>query len=124
MKRISLLRKTGLNRTKGINHTSTKTAKRNGKWKQICLERADYLIRTYGFIICEYSGEIITTLSSVPNSPDEGWGHHIDKRRSHCDLSNCYIVKYKYHSLIHDKNIKVKQEGFEGVLNEKRTTNE
>ncbi len=115
MKRSPLKRLTPLKRTKRLNPTSHKTSMRNGLWKKLCLERARHLIEKYGYIICEYSGETITTLSSVPNDLDEGWGHHIDHNRGNCTLENCYIVKYKYHSLIHDKNIQVQQEGFEGV---------
>jgi hypothetical protein len=78
------------------------------------MDRALYLGDKYGFIICEYSGEVITTLSSVPNDTEEGWGHHIDGNRANCCESNVYLVKYKYHRFIHDNNILVEQEGFEG----------
>ena len=78
------------------------------------MQRAEYLIQKYGHIVCEYSGEIIRVLSSVPNSLDEGWGHHIDRNRNNVSESNCYLVKYRYHRIIDDRNIKVKQEGFEG----------
>ncbi len=73
-----------------------------------------YLIEKYGHIICEYSGETIRTLASVPNDLDDGWAHHIDGNRNNCTPENCYIVKYKYHSFITDNNLEVKQEGFEG----------
>jgi len=102
-----------LNRTK-IKPTNPKTKARNKKWRGICLDRAMYLIEKYGYIICEYSGEIIRVLSTFPNDLDEGWGHHIDGNRNNCSPENCYIVKYKYHSFITDNNIIVKQEGFEG----------
>ncbi len=81
------------------------------------MERAEYLIRKYGHIVCEYSGETIRYLTSVANDLDDGWGHHIDSNRNNCTPENCYIVKYRYHSLIHDNNTKVKQEGFEGKIN-------
>ena len=94
--------------------TSSKTKKRNGRWRFICADRASYLIKKYGFIICEYSGERVDYLSSFPNDPDDAWGHHIDRNRENCTPENCYIVKYKYHQKITDENIQVKQEGFEG----------
>jgi len=71
-------------------------------------------MQKYEFIVCGYSGEVIRTLSTVPNDLDEGWGHHIDGNRNNCTPGNCYIVKYKYHSIISDNNLKVEQEGFEG----------
>jgi len=104
-----------MNRTR-IKPTSPKTRARNKVWREICLERARYLIEKYGHIICEYSGETIRVLSTVPNDLDDGWGHHIDGNRNNISESNCYIVKYKYHSFITDNNLKVKQEGFEGKL--------
>lgn len=108
------MKRTSLKRTKRLKLTSVKTAKRNGKWKAICLQRAEYLISKYGFLICEYSGEPIHTLSSVPNDLDDAWGHHIDHKRDNCIFGNCYIVKYKCHRIIEDNNIQVKQGGFEG----------
>jgi len=110
------VKRTTLKRTKRLNPTSHKTAKRNGKWRKICLARAEYLIEKYGFIICEYSGEPIRTLSSTGEDLDDGWGHHIDHNRANVVESNCYIVKYFYHRIIEDENISVKQEGFEGVI--------
>ena len=107
----------GLNRNNKPRQISSKTRKRNCGWKQICLQRARYLLDKYGFIICEYSGETISTLSTVPNTFDEGWGHHIDSNRNNCSPENCYIVKYKYHQLIEINNIKVKQEDFQGKVN-------
>jgi len=104
----------GLNRGKAPRKVTPKTRKRNQNWKQVCLERAEYLISKYGFIICEYSGETITTLSSVPDTFEEGWGHHIDSNRNNCIPENCYIVKYKYHQFIEVNNMKVKQEDFQG----------
>ncbi len=120
MKRTPLTRKTPLKsntrlkQTKGLRHTTLKTAQRNAKWRSIIMERAKYLIEKYGFLICEYSGETITVMSSVPDDMNEGWGHHIDGNRNHCVETNCYIVKYKYHTQIHDNNIEAHQEGFEG----------
>ncbi|MFA5036992.1 MAG: hypothetical protein WC479_07435 [Candidatus Izemoplasmatales bacterium] len=120
MKRTPLTRKTPLKsnarlkQTKGLRHTTLKTAHRNAQWRSIIMERAKYLIEKYGFLICEYSGETITVLSSVPDDMNEGWGHHIDGNRNNCTPENCYIVKYKYHRIIEDNNIKVRQEGFEG----------
>lgn len=99
-----------------LKPTSNKTRLRNKKWRQICIDRALYLQNKYEVIVCEYSGETITTLSSVPNDPDDGWGHHLDGDRSNCSPGNCYLVKYKYHRFIEDNNIKVKQEGFEGMV--------
>lgn len=114
MKRTPLRNKTPLKRTARLKPTGAKTTKRNGKWKAICLQRAKYLISKYGFLICEYSGEPIRILSSVPNDLDDAWGHHIDHRRNNCAFENCYIVKYKYHRIIEDNNIQVRQEDFQG----------
>jgi len=90
------------------------TQKRNAKWRQICLERAQYLNDKYGEIVCEFSGETIRTLASTFNDPDDAWGHHIDRNRNNCTPENAYITKYKYHRLIHDQNIQVQQEDFQG----------
>ncbi len=114
MKRSPLRRNKGLKQNKGLRHTTAKTAQRNATWRLICVQRGLYLIQKYGFLICEYSGETIRSLSSVPNDLDDGWGHHIDGNRNNQNPQNVYIVKYKYHSLIHDHNLEVKQEGFEG----------
>lgn len=97
-----------------LKPVSAKTAKRNSRWRQICLAKADYLINKYGHIICEYSSESVRTLSSTGNDLNDAWGHHIDGNRNNCTIENCYIVKYKYHRYIHDHNLKVRQEGFEG----------
>jgi len=40
----------GLNRGKAPRKVTPKTRKRNQNWKQVCLERAEYLISKYGFI--------------------------------------------------------------------------
>lgn len=106
----------GLARNKRPALTSPRVKERNGDWKGICLVRAEYLIEKYGYLICEYSGEAITTLSTVPNSPDEAWGHHIDSNRNNCTPDNCYIVKYKYHRLFKENHTQVTQEDFQGVL--------
>ena len=112
MKRSPLIRKTPLKAHKRLRMTSDKIAARNAKWRSICMDRALYLGDKYGFIICEYSGEVITTLSSVPNDTEEGWGHHIDGNRNNANFFNCMIVKYRWHSYIHDNNIHVDQEYF------------
>ena len=97
-----------------LKPTSSKPRARNKEWRRICLERAEYLENKYGHIVCEYSGETIRVLSTVPNDFDEGWGHHRDRNRWNCTAENCYLVKFKYHQTIHFQNLKVKQEGFEG----------
>ena len=107
-----------VNRTR-LKPTSKKTALRNKKWYQICMERAEYLIEKYGYIICEYSGESISVLATTPVSLDAAWGHHLDGKRDHCNPDNCYSVKYRYHGFIHDNNTTVTQEGFEGELQQK-----
>ena len=104
----------GLNRTKPPRKVSGKTRIRNFHWKLIVTERALYLQEKYGQMICEYSGETIRTLCSTGEDMNDGWGHHIDRRRANCVPDNCYIVKYRYHHLIHDRNIKVAQEDFQG----------
>jgi len=98
---------------KPLKPTSKKTTLRNKEWRKIVLERAEYLIGKYGFIVCEYSGESIQTLSSMGEDINDGWGHHIDRDRNHCTPENCYIVKYKWHRDIDDHNIVVSQEDFE-----------
>ncbi len=113
-KRTHLKRKTPLKAHKRLKHASVKILERNGKWRQICLERAQYLAQKYGQIVCEYSGETIRNLTTTADDLDDAWGHHIDGNRNNCTPENCYIVKYKYHSFIEDNNIQVKQEGFEG----------
>lgn len=104
----------GLARNKKPRQTTPKTRKRNGEWKKICLARAKYLIQKYGYLICEYSGEAINCLTTINNSLEDGWGHHIDSNRNNCVFENCYIVKYKYHHIIEINNIKVRQEDFQG----------
>ena len=96
----------GLKRTKPPRLTSAKTRKRNGNWKKICIERGEYLKAKYGNIVCEYSGETITTLSTVPNNLDWGWGHHRDSNRNNCTEKNVYICKYRYHRIIEEQNLK------------------
>ena len=108
------MKRTELKRTKGLKPTSHKTALRNKRWKFIVMERAKYLISVYGYLCCEYSGERILCLSSVPNDLDDGWGHHINGNRNDCNIQNCYITKYRFHSVIHDSNLKVVQEDFQG----------
>lgn len=109
------LKQTPLRRTRRLRIVTPKTSKRNHDWNLICLERAYYLMGKYGRIVCEYSGETIQCLTSVANDLDDGWGHHIDGNRNNCTPENCYIVKYRYHGFIEDNNLKVKQEGFEGI---------
>ena len=88
--------------------------------KDLVDEIKKYLIEKYGFIICEYSGEFIRTLSSTGEDLDDGWGHHIDRNRANVSETNCYIIKYRYHRLIDDRNITVKQEGFEGFYEQEK----
>jgi hypothetical protein len=109
-------KRSGLNRGKPPRLTSAKTRKRNGNWKKICLERGNYLKEKYGNVVCEYSGETITVLSSVPNSQEDGWGHHIDGRRNN-QKDNCYIIKYRYHRFVTENNLQVKSEDFQGCPN-------
>jgi hypothetical protein len=109
-----LTTRNGLKVYKRLKKTTPKTAKRNSEWRTKVMARAKYLIQKYGHIVCEYSGEPIWVLSSVPNDLDEGWGHHIDGNRNHCVESNVYLCKYRYHRIIEDNNIQVKQEDFQG----------
>lgn len=104
----------GLNRNKRPRHVRPETHARNLLWRKFCMERANYLIEKYGYLICEYSGERIECLSLCYTSDNDGWGHHLDGNRNNCTKFNVYIVKYKYHKLIHERHIQVKQEGFEG----------
>jgi hypothetical protein len=106
------MKRTPIKNTTRINPVSDKTRERNAKWKAIVLGRAMMLKRKYGFIPCEYSGETIECLTSTYNDPDDGWGHHIDGNRNNVCESNCLIVKYKFHRIIHNNNLKAEQEGF------------
>lgn len=103
--------KTPLKAHTQLKKTSAKTAKRNKNWREIVMARAAYLIQKYGRLVCEYSGETILALCSVPDTLEDGWGHHIDGNRNH-QKDNCFIVKYKYHRVITDQNIKVEPEMF------------
>ena len=116
MKRTPLKRNTPLKARKHLRPATQKTIERNGRWRIICVERAQYLGIKYDRLICEYSGETIRNLTTVADDPEDAWGHHIDGDRDNCDASNCYMVKYKYHRLIHDNNIKVQQEDFQGGI--------
>jgi hypothetical protein len=104
----------GINRNKRPRLVTPKTKARNGRWKEICLERAKYLIQKYGFLICEYSGERINCLTTTYNDDNDGWGHHIDHNRNNGIPENCYLTKYRYHRYIEEHNIKVEQEDFQG----------
>lgn len=103
-----------MKRTK-LKPVSDKTRRRNARWRKLIYERAAYLREKYGYIICEYSQEPILALSSTGEYLNDGWGHHIDGNRNNCTPLNCLIVKYKYHTYIHDHNLKIKQEDFMGV---------
>jgi hypothetical protein len=105
----------GLNRNKRPRHVRPETHARNLVWREICMERAQYLIKTYGYLVCEYSGERIDCLSLCYSSPHDGWGHHIDGNRNHAEKTNAFIVKYKYHQLITERNLQVEQESFIGA---------
>ena len=104
----------GLNRNNPPAKTTKETLDRNKEWKKLVLARAFYLREKYGGIVCEYSGETIFTMSSVPHTFQEGWGHHINSNRNDCEISNVYLCKYIYHQKIERENIKVKQEDFQG----------
>ena len=106
----------GLNRNKRPRLVSDKTRKRNELWREICLQRAEYLIKKYGRLVCEYSGETIRYLTTTFNDHDDAWGHHIDGKRNNCTPDNCYIVKYKYHRIITEQHIQVSQEDFQGGI--------
>lgn len=108
----------GLNRNKRPRHVIPETHARNLEWRRLCMERAQYLIEKYGFLICEYSGERIECLSLCYSSPDDGWGHHLDGNRNNCTAGNVYIVKYKYHQRITEQHIQVQQEDFQGATKE------
>lgn len=97
-----------------INPISDKQRKKNALWRKVVMTRANELREKYGHIICEYSGETITTLSSMGDDMNDGWGHHIDGNRNNNTIENCYVCKYKYHSAITDKNIQVSSEDFIG----------
>lgn len=95
-----------------IKPIGRKQREKNALWRAVCIERAFQLMEKYGHIICEYSGETIYSLSSMGDDMNDGWGHHIDGDRNNITLENCYICKYKYHTIITDGNIKVSQEDY------------
>ncbi len=107
--------KMGMKRTeprKRMKPISDKQRAKNKVWRQVVLQRASQLREKYGHIICEYSGEPILVLFSVGEYMNDGWGHHIDGDRNNNTIENCYICKYKYHTVITDKNIRVSSEDF------------
>jgi hypothetical protein len=104
----------GLSRNNPPAKTSKEVLDRNKEWKKLVLARAFQLREKYGRIVCEYSGETIFTLSSVPHTFQEGWGHHRDSNRENCSPENIYLCKYIYHQKIERELIKTEQEDFQG----------
>lgn len=72
------------------------------------MDKAHQMFIKDGVIRCEFSGEPIYIMSPLNEDMNAGWGHHIDKNRRNCQPQNCFIVKYKWHSFIHDNNIDVR----------------
>ncbi len=96
-----------------IKPTSKKRRGLNKTWRDTVIARAGQLQDKYDDdIICEYSKEVVLTLASVPNTPDDAWGHHIDGDRLNNTIENCYIVKYKYHDYITKNRVMVAREDF------------
>jgi len=95
-----------------IRKVSGKQRVKNAQWRKVILARAEYLIKKYGYLLCEYSGERINGLSGMGDDLNAGWGHHINRNRKDNTSENCYICKYKYHTIITDNNIMVSQEDF------------
>jgi hypothetical protein len=104
----------GIMRRKQPRMVRPETHARNLIFRNNCMERTQYLIEKYGYLICEYSGERINNLSLCYSGEDDGWGHHIDGNRNNTDKTNIYIVKFKYHRKITEQHIKVQQEDFQG----------
>lgn len=106
MKKFIRLKRTPLKKR------SEKQRQRYIKWAQARYKRCVEIETKYGKVICEYCGR-------------PGWGnelgildgHHMDRNRSNNTPENCYICHRVCHGKIHDKNIKVKQFGFEGLKN-------
>lgn len=95
-----------------IKPISDKQKIKNAVWRSVVLQRAMQLREKYEHIICEYSGETITVLSSMGDDMNDGWGHHIDGNRNNNTIENCYVCKYKYHTYISDHNVIVSREDF------------
>ena len=95
-----------------LRKMSERQKARNEEWARVKQARIEYLIRVYGFPICEWSGERGNL--DDPESLHFLDAHHIDHNRGNNTFENCYIVKRIYHTFITDNSIKVEQEDFQG----------
>jgi len=96
-----------------LRQQTPKTRDRNIVWREICLWRINFLIEKYGFLRCEYCGK---RGSIDSDSPFGVWGHHIDRDRNNCQMSNCYICHHApCHAYITDNSVVVSQEDFIGA---------
>ena len=106
---------------KPLRTRSPRVAQRNKTWQEICLNRINFLIIKYGYLVCEYCGE---WGSQDSENFKAVWGHHIDGDRNNCTPGNCYICHTYYcpdretqklpcHDYIGQYHIEVKQEDFQ-----------
>lgn len=93
-----------------LKKVSDKQKEKNKLWWKIKGERIAYLVDKYEYCPCEYCKAVVGKHGRA--------AHHIDRNRNNNTKENCYIVHRLCHDHIHLKNIKVKQEGFEGYLRE------
>lgn len=92
-----------------IKPKSDKQKMRDAEWRACGMFRRKDLMGKYGWCVCEFCRQ--------PEGSHEFWrfdNHHIDGNRRNNVVANSFIVHRKCHSYIHDKNIQVTQEGFEG----------
>ena len=104
------MKQTMLNRSTGLNLKSPQQIERDRIWRKAKHDRAVVIARKYGMVICEYCGR-----PAFGNELGILDGHHLDQDRRNNTEENCYICHRICHSRIHNKGLKVKQLGFEGM---------
>ncbi|KKM99443.1 hypothetical protein LCGC14_1147800 [marine sediment metagenome] len=100
-----------------MKKVSDKQKKIYAGWLDVKVRRIRYLIEKYEDSLCEYCGRHGKRHGGGLYMLD---GHHIIKRSqggSNND-DNCYICHRICHTKIHDQNIKVQQEDFQGFKKE------
>lgn len=105
----TLKTKTPLKTTTHLKAKSDKQKQRDYLWQRIKVNRIVFLTEKYGAAIREYCGRAV--FASDLGMLD---GHHIDTNRRNNTPENCYICHRICHSYIHDHNLIVKQEDFQG----------
>ena len=82
-----------------LNKKSNKQKLRDKEWAKVKALRIELLIKKYGYLPDEFSGEDITNEYLID-------GHHNDKNRLNNTLDNCRILKRLSHTFVTDNNIK------------------